>query len=152
MVSAVQREDLGRVEEPRRIEHGPHTHLLLKVLRGELDRHQVALLDADAVLAREAAANLDAEFENILAGRFGLLQLARLVDVEHDIRMQVTVTRMEDSGHLETVAMTDLVDATEHKRELAGGDRAIHDDKIGDAAQGSSDCLAALPDRGGLGF
>ena len=36
----------------------------------------------NAVLAREAAANLDAEFENVLAGRFGLLQLARLVDVE----------------------------------------------------------------------
>src|SRR3954454_1779294 len=152
MVSAVQREDLSGVEQPCRIEHGPDAHLLLKVFRGELDRHQVALLDADPVLACETAADLDAELQNVLACRFGLLQLARLVDVEHDIRVQVPVASMEDSGHLEAVAMTDLVDATEHKRELAGGDRAIHDDKIGDAAQGSSDCLAALPDRGGLGL
>src|SRR5215208_2399949 len=120
MVSAVQREDLGRVEQPRRIEHGAHAHLLLKVLRGELDCHQVALLDADAVLACETAANLDTELQNVLACRFGLLQLARLVDVEHNIRVQVPVASMEDSGNLETVAMTDLVDATEHKRELAG--------------------------------
>src|SRR3954468_5138376 len=102
MVSAFQREDLGGVEQPCRIEHGPDAHLLLKVLRGELDRHQVALLDADAMLACETAAHLDAELQNILPRRFGLLQLARLVDVEHDIRVQVAIASMEDSGHLES--------------------------------------------------
>src|SRR4051794_20951070 len=150
MVSAVQREDLSGVEQPCRIEHGPDAHLLLKVFRGELDRHQVSLLDADPVLACETAADLDAELQNVLAYRFGLLQLARLVDVEHDIRVQVAVASMEDSGHLESIALADLVDAAEDVRKLAGGDGAIHDDEIGDAAQGSSDCLAALPDRGGL--
>src|SRR3954452_20367323 len=127
MVSAVQREDLGRVEEPRRIEHGPHAHLLLKVLRRELDRHQVALLDADPVLACETAADLDTELQNVLACCFGLLQLARLVDVEHDIRVQVPVASMEDSGDPETVTIADLVDAAENVGKLAGWDGAVHD-------------------------
>src|SRR3954454_20457423 len=110
MVSAFQREDVSGVEQPCRIEHGPDTNLLLKVLRRKLDRHQVALLNADPVLAGETAADLDAELQNVPAGCFSLLQLARLVDVEHHIRVQVAVASMEDSGHLETVAMTDLVD------------------------------------------
>src|SRR5215204_5548269 len=106
----LQRVHFGRVEQPRRIEHGANAHLLPKVLRRELDWHQVALLDADAVLAREAAANLDAKLQDILARGFSLLQLARLVDVEHDIRVQVAVSRMEDRSNLETIAVTDLVD------------------------------------------
>src|SRR3954447_6751102 len=89
--SALQREHLRRVEQPGRVEHGAHAHLLLKVLWRELDRHQVALLDADPVLARETAADLDAKLQDILAGRLGLLHLAWLVDVEHDERMQVAV-------------------------------------------------------------
>src|SRR5215210_9177244 len=118
MVSSVQREDLSGVKQPCRIEHGPDAHLLPKVLRGELDRHEVALLDADAVLACETAANLDTELQNVLACRFGLLQLARLVDVEHDIRVQVPVASMEDSGHLESIALADLIHALEHVRKL----------------------------------
>src|SRR3954451_21933982 len=111
MLSAFQREDLSGVEQPCRIEHGPDAHLLLKVLRGELDRHQVALLDADPVLAGETAADLDTEPEDLLARRFGTFQLAGLVDVKHDIRMQVAVTHMQDSGDPETVTVADLVDA-----------------------------------------
>src|SRR3954452_15364720 len=75
--SPVQREHLGGIEQPRWVEHGAHAHLLLQVLRVELERHQVALFDADAVLAREPAADLDAEFEDVLARCFGLLHLAR---------------------------------------------------------------------------
>src|SRR3954469_9873989 len=108
MLSAVQREDLSGVEQPCRIEHGPDTHLLLKVLRRELDRHQVALLNADPVLAGETAADLDTELEDLLASCFSLLQLAGLVDVKHDIRVQVAVTRMQDSGDPETVTSADL--------------------------------------------
>ena len=64
----------------------------------ELVAHQVALLDADAVLAGEAAADLDAELQDLGAGFLGLLQLARLVDVEEDQRVQVAVAGMEDVG------------------------------------------------------
>src|SRR3954470_15234799 len=152
MVSAVQRENLSGVEQPRRIEYGPHAHLLLKVLRRELDRHQVALLDADPVLACETAADLDTELQNVLARCFGLLQLARLIDVEHDIRVQVPVASMEDSGHLESIALADLVDAAENVGKLAGWDGTVHDHVIGDAAHGTSKGLASFPDRGGLGL
>jgi hypothetical protein len=48
----------------------------------ELIGHQVALLDADAVLAGEAAADLDAELQDVLAAALGLVLLIRIVGVE----------------------------------------------------------------------
>ena len=48
-------------------------HLLLEIGLRELAPHQVALLDADAVLARQAAADLHAELEDVVARRLGLL-------------------------------------------------------------------------------
>ena len=63
-------------------------------------RHQVALLDADAVLAGQAAADLDAELQDVGAGRLGLRQLRRVVGVEEDQRMEVAVAGMEDVGDL----------------------------------------------------
>ena len=70
--------------------------------------HQVALLDADAVLAGQAAADLDAELQDVGAGRLGLLQLAGVVGVEEDQRVQVAVAGVEDVGDREAVAGADL--------------------------------------------
>src|SRR5262245_59797294 len=53
--AAVEREYLGRVHEPLGVEHGLDPHLQGEVCLGELHAHQVALLDADAVLAGQAA-------------------------------------------------------------------------------------------------
>ena len=55
--------------------------LLRKIDFVEHFRHQVALLDADAVLAGEHAADLDAQLENVGAEFFGALKLARFVGV-----------------------------------------------------------------------
>jgi hypothetical protein len=84
-----KREDLGRVEEPRRIEDAFHAHLLVEIGRGVLVGHQVALLDADAMLAGQATADLDAELQDIGAGLLGLAELDRIVGIEQDQRMRL---------------------------------------------------------------
>ena len=134
------------------IEDAAHAHLLLEIGRVELERHEIALLDADPVLAGEAAADLDAELEDFLAHEFGLFHLARLVGVEHHQRMQIAVARMEHVGDAEPLRFGDLVDALQHIGQLAGRDRAVHADVIGHAARGAEGGFAALPDRGALGF
>ena len=53
-------EHLADVEAPIRIEHPLHPALQRQLLGRELIVHQVALLDADAVLARQAALDVDA--------------------------------------------------------------------------------------------
>ena len=56
------------------------------------------------MLAGQAAADLDAEFEDIGAGAFGLGELLRVVGVEQDQRMQIAVAGVEDVGDREAVA------------------------------------------------
>src|SRR5262249_158885 len=65
--------------------------LLVEVGFREHRRHQVALLDADAVLAGEHAADLDAQPQDVGAERLGAVELARLVGIVEDERMQVAV-------------------------------------------------------------
>jgi hypothetical protein len=50
------------------------------------------------VLAGQHAADLDAELEDVGAERLGALQLARLVGVVEDQRMQVAVAGVEHVG------------------------------------------------------
>src|SRR5689334_1615775 len=77
-------ENLAGIVAATRIEGAFDPALLLHLLIGEHFGHQVALLDADAMLASEDAADLDAETQDIGAKGFGLLELARLGLVEHD--------------------------------------------------------------------
>jgi hypothetical protein len=60
----VEREDLGRIHQPARIEGGTHAHLLVQIGLGELVQHQVALFDADAVFAGQTSAGIDAELQD----------------------------------------------------------------------------------------
>src|SRR4051812_21046974 len=115
---AIEGKNLRRVEQPARVEDAAHAHLLLQVRLGELAPHEVALLDADAVLAGEAAADLDAELQDVVARPLGLFHLARLVDVEQDQRVQVAVAGVEHVGHAEPLRAADLVDALQHMRQL----------------------------------
>ena len=93
--------------------------LLVEVDLGEHRRHQVALLDADAVLAGEHAADLDAQLQDVGAERLGALQLARLVGVVEDQRMQVAVAGMEHVGDAQAVLLRQFAHAREHQRQLA---------------------------------
>src|SRR4051812_19665257 len=88
------REHLAGIEEPVRIE-GAFEALLLREVAGVEHRpHEVALLDSDAVLAGEDAAHLDAELQDVGAEGFGAAELARVVRVVEDERMEVAVAGM----------------------------------------------------------
>ena len=77
----VKRENLGRVQQPIRIEHSLDPHLQRKVCWIELHGHQVALFNADAVLTRQAAADPDAQRQDFIAGQFGPLGAGRIVRI-----------------------------------------------------------------------
>src|SRR6476660_7954945 len=57
--------------------------------RLELVAHRVDFFDADAVLARNGAADVDRQLQNFGAELLGAMQLARLVRVVENQRMQV---------------------------------------------------------------
>src|SRR5579859_4591116 len=63
--------------------------------RRELHTHGVELLDADAVLAGDRAAETHAQLEDLAAEVLGPLPLAGLVGIEEDERMEIPVARVE---------------------------------------------------------
>src|SRR3546814_15021439 len=82
--------------------------LLLQVGLAEHRAHEIALLDADAMLAGQHAADLDAELQDVGAEVLRLLQLARLVGVVEDERMQVAVAGVKDVGDAQAVERAEL--------------------------------------------
>src|SRR5690606_34808698 len=90
-----QRENLTRVQEPVGVEDALYPHLDRKVGRGELHLHEVALLDADPVLARETATDRDAELQDLCAGELGVVGFVRVVGIVKYERVQISITRME---------------------------------------------------------
>ncbi len=122
--------------------------LLLEVGLREHHRHQVALLDADAVLAGQHAADLDAELQDFRAERLGLVELARLVGVVEDQRMQVAVAGMEHVGDAQAVVLRQFADALEHLRQPRARDGAVHAVVVGrDAPDRRERRLAAGPEQ-----
>src|SRR5439155_18394371 len=72
--AAVQRREyFSGVEQALGIEGAFHALLLGEVNFRKHRRHQVALFDADAVLAGEDAADLDAKLQNVASECFGLV-------------------------------------------------------------------------------
>src|SRR5690606_30364047 len=67
-----RREDLAGIEELLRVEGTLQPLLLLEVVLGEHGGHQVSLLDPDAVLAGEHAADFGAEAQDVAAELLGL--------------------------------------------------------------------------------
>src|SRR6185295_12796611 len=72
---------LAGVEQALRIEGALQPLLLIEIGLGEHHGHQIAFLDADAVLAGQHAPDLDAELEDFRAELLGLFQFARRVGV-----------------------------------------------------------------------
>src|SRR6056297_1331869 len=96
-----KRKHLRRVQEPMRVEDVLHAKLGLEIVGRELRRHKIALLDADAVLAGQAAARLDAELQDLGAERLAALQVAGLVRIEKDEGVHVAVASVEDVRDIE---------------------------------------------------
>ena len=82
-------------------------------------RHVALLVDADAVLAGDRAAGLDARDDDLAGQLLGALGLALGVAVVADERVQVAVAGVEDVGHAQAVLARELVDAVEHLAERA---------------------------------
>src|SRR3546814_5305418 len=96
--------------------HPLHALLLLQVGLAEHRAHEIALLDADAMLAGQHAADLDAELQDVGAEVLRLLQLARLVGVVEDERMQVAVAGVKDVGDAQAVARAELAHALQDRK------------------------------------
>ena len=141
------REHLAGIEQPVGIEGAFQPLLLGQIDLVEHLRHQVALLDAHAVLAGQHAADLDAEAQDVGAERLGPLQLARLVGVVEDQRMQIAVAGVEDVGD---AAGRSVSDSSRMRCSTLGSwrarDGAVHAVVVGrDAADGREAPPCARP-------
>ncbi len=119
----------------------------------ELHAHRVDLLDADAMLAGDGAADLHAQLQDLGAEMLGAVEFAGLVGVEQDQRMQVAVAGMEHVGAAQAVLDLHVGDAQQHLRQVLARDGAVHAVVVGrDAAGGREGVLAARPELQALGL
>src|SRR5213079_1628983 len=89
-------------------------------------RNEVDLLQADAVLAGDRAADLRADPHDRATCRHHACLLARLARIVEDVRVEVAVAGVEDVPDAQAVSGDDLVDAAEHVRELRARDHTVH--------------------------
>ena len=122
------RKHLSRIEQALRVEGAFQPLLLVEVDLAEHFGHQVALLDADAVLAGQDAAKLDAAAQNIGAEGLGPLHLARLVGNQG---MQIAVAGVKHVGDAEIVFLREVADARQRLRQRAAGNGAVHAEIVG---------------------
>ena len=111
-------EHLAGIEQVVGIEGAFHAHLLVEIDLGELLAHQVALLDADTVLAGQHAAHLHAKPQNVGAGY--PMDVEGLLIVELDgpqVEVDHLVARVEEIAK-ERGATTVRVSRDEQERVL----------------------------------
>src|SRR5882724_9985252 len=152
--AAVQyRKHFSGIEQAVRIERAFQPLLLIEIDLAEHFRHQIALLDADAMFAGQDAAKLDATAQDVGAEGFRPLHLAGLVGVVEDQGMQIAVAGVKHVGDAETVLLRKLADAREGFRQRAAWYGAVHAEIIGrDAPDRRKRRLAAGPEQIALGF
>src|SRR5580698_4918798 len=93
-----RREYFSRIEQALAVEGAFEPLLLIEIDFGEHHRHQIALLDPDAVLAGEYAADFDAEPQYIGAELFGALEFVGLIGIVEDQRVQIAIAGMKYIG------------------------------------------------------
>src|SRR6185437_99504 len=97
------RKNLARIEQSLCIEGAFDALLLIEIDFREHCRHQVALFDADAVLAGKHATHLDAKLENLGAELFGLFQFARDVGIVKNEGVEISVASVKDIGDAQPI-------------------------------------------------
>ena len=105
---------LARVEQTAGVERRLHRVEQGDLVAVELCAHLVDLLAANAVLAGDAATDLDAKFEDLAADGLGAFQLAGYVGIEEDQRVHVAVAGVEHVGHAQAVLFGQLGDAAQY--------------------------------------
>src|SRR5579884_2433688 len=147
------RKHLAGIEQPVRIEGAFEALLLVEIDFVEHRSHQVALLDPDAVLAGQHATDGDAQFQDVGAEHLGALDLARLVRVVENERMEIAVAGVEHVGNGEPVALRQRADAGEDLRQTGARDRPVHAVVIGgDSPDRRKGGLAPRPEGQPLGL
>ena len=125
----------------------------VEVVVGEEQRHQVALFQADAVLAGDGAAHFDAELHHFVGGGDDAGELLRVAGVKEDGGVEVAVAGVEDVADLEAVAGGDFVHRAQRLRQLGARDDAVLGVVVGrEAAHGAEGVLASLPEFFALGL
>ena len=151
--SAIPRAAPCRVGGAVGIEHLVQARLRVEVVRREHPAHEIALLDADAVLARQHAAGFDRSQHDLLAGGVHLLEHAGLARVERQQRMEVAVAGVEHVEHPQAARRRDLVDTAEHLDQPRARHHRVVQVVVGrDARHRAERRLAALPQQLPLGF
>ena len=100
------------------------------------------------MLAGQAAADLDAEPQDVRAKRFAQLQIALFVGIKQDQRVHVAVARVEYVANLKAIFRRQLVDALQHVRQLGYRNGPIQTHVIVDLPHRSKGRFAAQPNLG----
>src|SRR5919202_2631156 len=146
-------EHLARIAQSGRVEGVLQLQHLAHVFLAEDEWHQVFLLHANAVLARERAACRRAHVHDLGAGVDHPLLSAGLVGVPHDQWVQVAVAGMKHVGDAEARLARDLLDARQGGGQLRARNDAV--DRVvvrRQAADGGEGALTAGPQRRALGL
>ena len=127
--------------------------LLVEIDLAEHLAHQIALFDADAMLAGQDAAEFDAYAQDVGAERFRPLHLARLVGIVEDQRMQIAVAGVKHVGDGKIVFFREIADPRQGFRQRAARDGAVHAEIVGRNPSHRRKCgLAPGPEQVALTF
>ena len=146
-------EHFGGIGKLERVEGAADAVHGVEVGLGEHLGHHLLFLLADAVLAGDGAAGVDAHFEDARGERFGGVLLAGDAAVVEDHGMQVAVAGVKDVGHAQAGFAAMRVDFVEDARKRGARNDAVLHDVVGrDAAHRGEGGFAAFPDEGAFGF
>jgi hypothetical protein len=141
------RELLAGVGDAQRIEGGAqprHAVHLVRVIHGG---KVFELLDANAVLAGDRAAHLDAQLENAAGQRLGAREGSRLAAIKQDEWMEIAIAGVKDVCDAQPGLVRHFANTAEGLTELAARHHAVLHDEVGrKPAHGAESALAALPD------
>src|SRR5262249_25169133 len=118
-------EELLGVEGAARIEGVLESGHRGEVFAGEDEGQVVAFFGADAVLAGEGAADLDAIGQDLLAGAEDPFDVAFAVAVEEHERVEIAVAGVENVGDAEVEVARDLADALQRGGEFGAGNDGV---------------------------
>ncbi len=136
---------------PVGIERAAEAFEHLQVALGEHPRHRAGLVHADAVLAGERAARLEAGVEDGLGELARALGLTRLRVVQ-DERVEIAVPRMEDVPDAQPVPLRQRLDLAQHLGQPRARDDAVLHVVVGrDPPHRGEGRLAPLPEEGAGG-
>jgi hypothetical protein len=138
---------LPHTGEGARIEHRAHALHQREIFGGEHRRHVLRLVGADAVLAGERAAGIDAVAENLGGGFDRPFRLAGNPLVVADQRVEVAVAGMEDVADAQARSLLEIADAVQHLGQTRPrDDPVLHVVVRRDAPHRRKRRLAAAPD------